>query len=349
MVAQDVALFGFVRSFARQLLMHFIDQARITLRAGCGGDGIVAFRREKYVPAGGPSGGDGGQGGNILLQADSNLQTLLDFKFKQLICAEDGFRGGPNKCSGASGKDVVLKVPCGTEVRHLTTSIILGDLTKDGETLVVAYGGRGGLGNARFLSNHNRAPEKCTEGKEGEEWPLQLELKLLAEVGIIGLPNAGKSTLISVLSAASPKIANYPFTTLIPNLGVVRRPSGDGTLFADIPGLISGAARGVGLGHDFLRHIQRTKLLIHLIDASSDDPLEDLRIIEKELFEYRSTLLDKPRILVLNKKELLEEDQRKELMHKLANVSNLKVISISAAMNQGLDQLLKYTWKELGV
>ena len=218
--------------------MQFIDQAQITVRAGRGGDGIVAFRREKYVPAGGPSGGDGGNGGNIVFQADSNLQTLLDFKFKQIILADDGRRGGPKKCTGASGKDLVLKVPCGTEVRHIETGIIFGDLTLDGEPLVVAFGGKGGLGNAHYLSNRNRAPEKCTDGKEGEEWLLHLELKLLAEVGIIGLPNAGKSTLISAVSSARPKIADYPFTTLIPNLGVVRKPSGDGTVFADIPGLI---------------------------------------------------------------------------------------------------------------
>ncbi|MFL2489807.1 MAG: GTPase ObgE, partial [Parasynechococcus sp.] len=252
--------------------MQFIDQARISTRGGRGGDGIAAFRREKYVPAGGPSGGDGGHGGHVVLEADSNLQTLLDFKYKRLFAADDGKRGGPNKRTGVSGRELVIKVPCGTEVRHLTTGILLGDLIEPGTRLVAAFGGRGGLGNAHYLSNRNRAPEKFTEGRDGEEWPLQLELKLLAEVGIIGLPNAGKSTLIAVLSAARPKIADYPFTTLIPNLGVVRRPSGDGTVFADIPGLIAGAAQGAGLGHDFLRHIERTRLLIHLVDAGSEDP-----------------------------------------------------------------------------
>ena len=329
--------------------MQFIDQARITVRGGRGGDGIAAFRREKYVPAGGPSGGDGGHGGPVVLEADSNLQTLLDFKYKRLFAADDGRRGGPNKCTGASGRDLVIKVPCGTEVRHLTTGILLGDLTDPGERLTVAFGGRGGLGNAHYLSNRNRAPEKFTEGRDGEEWPLQLELKLLAEVGIIGLPNAGKSTLIAVLSAARPKIADYPFTTLVPNLGVVRRPSGDGTVFADIPGLIAGAAQGAGLGHDFLRHIERTRLLIHVVDAGADDPVGDLRVVEKELEAYGHGLVDRPRLLVLNKQELLLDEQLTELSQELEQASGRAPLCISAAMGRNLDQLLEQVWKELGI
>ena len=329
--------------------MQFIDQARITVRGGRGGDGIAAFRREKYVPAGGPSGGDGGHGGPVVLEADSNLQTLLDFKYKRLFAADDGQRGGPNKCTGASGRDLVIKVPCGTEVRHLATGILLGDLTDPGERLTVAFGGRGGLGNAHYLSNRNRAPEKFTEGRDGEEWPLQLELKLLAEVGIIGLPNAGKSTLIAVLSAARPKIADYPFTTLVPNLGVVRRPSGDGTVFADIPGLIAGAAQGAGLGHDFLRHIERTRLLIHVVDAGADDPVGDLRVVEKELEAYGHGLVDRPRLLVLNKQELLLDEQLPELSQELEQASGLAPLCISAAMGRNLDQLLERVWKELGI
>ncbi len=329
--------------------MQFIDQARITVRGGHGGDGIAAFRREKYVPAGGPSGGDGGHGGPVVLEADSNLQTLLDFKYKRLFAADDGRRGGPNKCTGASGRDLVIKVPCGTEVRHLTTGILLGDLTDPGERLTVAFGGRGGLGNAHYLSNRNRAPEKFTEGRDGEEWPLQLELKLLAEVGIIGLPNAGKSTLIAVLSAARPKIADYPFTTLVPNLGVVRRPSGDGTVFADIPGLIAGAAQGAGLGHDFLRHIERTRLLIHVVDAGADDPVGDLRVVEKELEAYGHGLVDRPRLLVLNKQELLLDEQLPELSQELEQASGRAPLCISAAMGRNLDQLLERVWKELGI
>ena len=329
--------------------MQFIDQARITARGGRGGDGIAAFRREKYVPAGGPSGGDGGHGGPVVLEADSNLQTLLDFKYKRLFAADDGRRGGPNKCTGASGRDLVVKVPCGTEVRHLTTGILLGDLTDPGQRLTVAFGGRGGLGNAHYLSNRNRAPEKFTEGRDGEEWPLQLELKLLAEVGIIGLPNAGKSTLIAVLSAARPKIADYPFTTLVPNLGVVRRPSGDGTVFADIPGLIAGAAQGAGLGHDFLRHIERTRLLIHLVDAGADDPVGDLRVVEKELEAYGHGLVERPRLLVLNKQELLDEAARPGMMAELEQASGRTPLTVSAAMGTNLDSLLDQVWQMLGI
>ena len=338
--------------------MQFIDQARIAVKAGRGGDGIVAFRREKYVPAGGPSGGDGGRGGDVLLVADANLQTLLDFKYKRLFAAIDGRRGGPNRCTGASGDPLVIRVPCGTEVRDARTAILLGDLTNPGDTLLVALGGRGGLGNAHYLSNRNRAPEKFTEGKEGEEWMLQLELKLLAEVGIIGLPNAGKSTLISVLSAARPKIADYPFTTLVPNLGVVRRPSGDGTVFADIPGLIAGAAQGAGLGHDFLRHIERTRLLIHLIDASVDDVLADVQVVERELTAYGRGLDQRPRLVVLNKIELLDpvaldavlEGLRQKVQAPKVQASgDLSVLAISAAASKNLPELLAAVWQQLGI
>jgi GTP-binding protein len=329
--------------------LQFIDQARIAVQGGRGGDGIVAFRREKYVPAGGPSGGDGGNGGTVWLEADPNLQTLLDFKYKRLFEAPEGRRGGPNRRSGASGDDLVIRVPCGTEVRLQESEQLLGDLTEPGDRLRVAAGGRGGLGNAHYLSNRNRAPEKCTEGKDGEERQLQLELKLLAEVGIIGLPNAGKSTLISVLSAAKPKIADYPFTTLVPNLGVVRRPSGDGTVFADIPGLIAGAAQGAGLGHDFLRHIERTRLLVHLVDASSADVTSDLAVVEQELVAYGHGLDQRPRILALNKSELLLPDQLEAARAALAALWGGEVLLISAATNWGLDGLLAEVWKELGI
>ena len=319
------------------------------VRGGRGGDGIAAFRREKYVPAGGPSGGDGGCGGSVVLEADANFQTLLDFKYRRLFAADDGRRGGPNKRSGVSGKELVVKVPCGTEVRHVTTGILLGDLIDPGSRLTVAFGGRGGLGNAHYLSNRNRAPEKFTEGRDGEEWSLQLELKLLAEVGIIGLPNAGKSTLIAVLSAARPRIADYPFTTLVPNLGVVRRPSGDGTVFADIPGLIAGAAQGAGLGHDFLRHIERTRLLIHLVDAGADDPVGDLRVVERELQAYGHGLVDRPRLLVLNKQELASEGDLADIVRDLEQTSGRSPLCVSAAMGANLDGLLDAVWKQLGV
>ncbi|MCP9835610.1 MULTISPECIES: Obg family GTPase CgtA [unclassified Cyanobium] len=329
--------------------MQFIDQARIAVRAGRGGDGIVAFRREKYVPAGGPSGGDGGRGGDVLLVADSNLQTLLDFKYRRLFAADDGRRGGPNRSSGASAATLTIRVPCGTEVRDCRTGILLGDLTNAGEELLVAAGGRGGLGNAHYLSNRNRAPEKFTEGKEGEEWKLQLELKLLAEVGIIGLPNAGKSTLIAVLSAARPKIADYPFTTLVPNLGVVRRPSGDGTVFADIPGLIAGAARGAGLGHEFLRHIERTRLLLHLVDAGGGDVLRDLLVVEEELSAYGNGLSERPRLVVLNKMELCDDEELEERVASIAAHTGQPPLVISAAASQGLQALLAAVWQQLGI
>ena len=327
--------------------MQFIDQANIILKAGKGGNGIVSFRREKFVPAGGPSGGNGGKGGSIIFIADNNLQTLLDFKFNREIFAKDGFKGGPNKRTGASGENTILKVPCGTEVRDVNSGIILGDLTEDKQSLTIAYGGRGGHGNAYYLSNQNRAPESFTEGKEGEIWEVQLELKLLAEVGIIGLPNAGKSTLISVLSSARPKIANYPFTTLIPNLGVVRKSDGNGCLFADIPGLISGAAEGIGLGHDFLRHIQRTKILIHLIDSISENPIHDFEIIEQELKQYGKGLLDKERIVVINKKELVDVNYLKTITKKLENLSKKKVLAISSSLREGLSSLLSEVWDRI--
>ena len=327
--------------------MHFIDQAEVILKAGKGGDGIVSFRREKFVPAGGPSGGNGGRGGSIIFIADNNLQTLLDFKFNREIGAKDGIKGGPNKRTGARGEDRILKVPCGTEIRDLKTGIILGDLVDHNEQVVIAYGGRGGLGNSHFLSNSNRAPEFSIDGREGEIWHVKLELKLIAQVGIIGLPNAGKSTLITALSSARPKIADYPFTTLIPNLGVVRKPDGNGCLFADIPGLISGAAEGIGLGHDFLRHIERTKILIHLIDVFADDPINDFLIIDNELKKYGNGLIDKYRIVVFNKTELVEEEYLKSMTKKLENLSKKKVLAISSSLRKGLTQLLSEVWKKI--
>ncbi|WP_434688538.1 GTPase ObgE [Pseudanabaena minima] len=323
--------------------MHFIDRVTIHVKSGDGGDGLVAFRREKYVPAGGPAGGNGGNGGSVILQATTDLQTLLDFRFENIFKAEDGERGGPSNMTGKRGSDRIIKVPLGTVVMNEETGEELGDLTEDGQTLLVAKGGKGGLGNRHFLSNQNRAPDYALPGLPGEELTLYLELKLIAEVGIIGMPNAGKSTLISVLSAARPKIADYPFTTLVPNLGVVSKPSGDGVVFADIPGLIEGASEGIGLGHDFLRHVERTKLLIHLIDVTQEDPLLAYETIQEELAAYGGGLDEKPQILALNKIDaMLPED-----VEAIAAQFDLPILAISAASKKGLDQLLKSVWKLL--
>jgi len=327
--------------------MQFIDQAEIEVEAGKGGDGIVAFRREKYVPAGGPAGGNGGRGGDVILVAVEHLQTLLDFKYAHRFEGENGGRGGPNNRTGADGSDRTIEVPCGTVVYDADTGEMLGDLVESGQTLCAAKGGKGGLGNKHFLSNRNRAPEYALPGLPGEKRNLRLELKLLAEVGIIGLPNAGKSTLISSLSAARPKIADYPFTTLVPNLGVVRKPNGDGTVFADIPGLIEGAHLGTGLGHDFLRHIERTRLLLHLIDATAVDPIANYQTIQQELHAYGRGLAERPQILALNKVDAVESETLDALATQLSQLSQVPVFQISAVAQIGLDPLLQKIWQSL--
>lgn len=329
--------------------MQFIDQANIEVEAGKGGDGIVAFRREKYVPAGGPAGGNGGKGGSVYFRASENLQTLLDFRYNHRFKAQDGSRGGPNNCTGANGKDTIIDVPCGTVIYNAENGEILGDLTYSDQTILIAEGGKGGLGNKYFLSNRNRAPEYALPGLEGEIKALRLELKLLAEVGIIGLPNAGKSTLISSLSAARPKIADYPFTTLIPNLGVVRKPTGDGTVFADIPGLIEGASQGAGLGHDFLRHIERTRILLHLVDATSEDIIQDYTTIKQELIAYGRGLEGRSQILALNKIDAVDRDSvdLEALRTQLAELSGNKVFIISAVTREGLESLMQEVWQTL--
>ncbi|GAX37269.1 GTPase ObgE [Nodularia sp. NIES-3585] len=326
--------------------MQFIDQALIEVEAGKGGDGIVAFRREKYVPAGGPSGGNGGRGGSVIFVVDTNLQTLLDFRYKHLFKADNGGRGGPNNCTGANGKDLIVEIPCGTSVYDGSTGALLCDLVEPGQRFRVAEGGKGGLGNQHFLSNRNRAPEYALPGLPGEMLVLRLELKLLAEVGIIGLPNAGKSTLISSLSAARPKIADYPFTTLIPNLGVVRKPTGDGTVFADIPGLIEGASHGAGLGYDFLRHIERTKVLLHLIDATSEDVIGEYKTIKQELQAYGRGLAKRPQILVLNKIDAVDREtvDLEALATELNHLSLSPVFLISAVTRTGLEPMLQELW-----
>lgn len=328
--------------------MQFIDQAEIEVEAGKGGDGIVAFRREKYVPAGGPSGGNGGWGGSVIIEAVENLQTLLDFRYNHRFKAENGERGRPKNCTGAAGRDRVIKVPSGTTVYDAETGEQLGDLVEQGQTLCVAKGGKGGLGNQHFLSNRNRAPEYALPGLPGETRLLRLELKLLAEVGIIGLPNAGKSTLISALSSARPKVADYPFTTLVPNLGVVRKPTGDGTVFADIPGLIAGAHTGAGLGHDFLRHIERTRLLLHLIDVTDADPIAAYQTIQQELQAYGRGLADRPQILALNKIDAVDPDTDLEaIRQQLTQLSLAPVFCISSVTRVGLEPLLQQVWQSL--
>ncbi|NEQ99485.1 MAG: GTPase ObgE [Cyanothece sp. SIO2G6] len=329
--------------------MQFIDQAEVIVQGGDGGDGIVAFRREKYVPTGGPAGGNGGNGGSVILRADQGLQTLLDFRYAHRFRAKNGARGGPKNQTGATGDDRVVEVPCGTVVYDADTEELLGDLVRPQQELCVAQGGKGGLGNRHFLSNRNRAPEQALPGLPGAERTIRLELKLLAEVGIIGLPNAGKSTLISSISAARPKIADYPFTTLIPNLGVVRKPTGDGTVFADIPGLIEGAHVGTGLGHDFLRHIERTRLLLHVIDVTTSDPVADYQVIQAELSAYGHGLETRPQVLALNKVDAIAQDT--DYLHLIRDqikaVTPAPVFSISAVAQLGLEDMLQAIWTHL--
>jgi GTP-binding protein len=334
--------------------MQFIDQAQIDVQAGDGGDGMASFRREKYVPAGGPSGGNGGRGGSVILVADENLQTLLDFRYAHIFKAEPGKRGGSSNKTGANGSDRIIDVPCGTVVTDAETGEVLGDLVTPGQQLCVAEGGKGGLGNRYFLSNRNRAPEHALPGLPGERRTIRLELKLLAEVGIIGLPNAGKSTLISALSAARPKVADYPFTTLVPNLGVVRKPTGDGTVFADIPGLIEGAHAGAGLGHEFLRHIERTRLLLHLVDVTAADPVADFHTIQHELDAYGHGLSDRPQIIALSKMDVLGlsaedpvDDTLQAIIQQLSPYSAVPIQRISSATRLGLDALTDAIWKQL--
>ena len=294
--------------------MKFIDEAKIHVKAGDGGNGVASFRREKYVPRGGPDGGDGGRGGSVYAVADRNLNTLIDYRYTRKFLAQRGENGRGADCYGAGGNDIVLRVPVGTVIFDQNSEQMLADLDQDGRKVLIAKGGKGGLGNIHFKSSTNRTPRQCTRGEAGEELDLRLELRVLADVGLLGLPNAGKSTLIRAVSAARPKVADYPFTTLHPNLGVVRVDPDKSFVMADVPGLIEGAADGAGLGIRFLKHLQRTRLLLHVVDIApidpDADPLRDARAIVGELLRYDPSLAAKPRWLVLNKVDLIPADER---------------------------------------
>jgi GTP-binding protein len=321
--------------------MKFIDEARIEVHAGKGGDGVASFRREKFVPRGGPDGGDGGRGGSIFAVADRNINTLIDYRYARIHRAKNGQKGMGSDCFGRAAADIVLRMPVGTVVSDAETGEILFDLTRDGETVTLAQGGKGGLGNLHFKSSTNRAPRQFTVGEPGVSRYLKLELKVLADVGLLGLPNAGKSTLIRAISAARPKVADYPFTTLQPNLGVVRADENRSFVVADIPGLIEGAAEGAGLGHQFLRHLARTRLLLHIIDVMPPDPaadvVRDAKALVRELRKYDEALYRKPRWLVFNKLDLVPEAERGKLVQGLLKKlgAKRKSFTISALTGEG--------------
>jgi len=323
----------------------FIDYAKIYIKGGDGGNGVVAFRREKYVPHGGPSGGDGGKGGDAILVTDPGLRTLVDFRYQRHYKAERGQHGQGKNMHGSKGEDLVIKVPPGTIVKDADSGEIKADLVGPDDVFVAAKGGRGGRGNARFMSAQNRVPKLAENGEPGEERWLELELRLLADVGLIGFPNVGKSTLISRISAAKPKITNYPFTTLVPNLGVVRMDGGSSFVVADIPGLIEGAHQGAGLGHDFLQHIERTKLLIHVLDTAATegrDVVQDFVAINKELKLYNPKLLERPQLVAANKMDILQARDNLQRLREFFK-EEYEVFPISAATGQGIDALILRT------
>jgi len=327
--------------------VKFVDEATIRVQAGRGGNGAMSFRREKFIPRGGPDGGDGGYGGSVYLRADAKLNTLADFRVQRRFRAGSGEPGGGRNCTGASGEDLYVPVPAGTIVKDVDTQEILGDLARDGDELLVARGGRGGFGNTRFKSSVNRAPRQSTPGDAGEGRHLALELKLLADVGLVGLPNAGKSTLIRTLSAARPKVADYPFTTLHPQLGVVRVDEHRSFVMADIPGLIEGAAEGAGLGHRFLRHLERTRLLLHVVDVfpllGAGDPVAEAKTIASELNKFAPELAARPRWLVLNKMDLVPADERPSLIDAIVTALSWSgpVYGISALAGDGTGELVQ--------
>lgn len=321
--------------------MKFIDRVKIYVQAGTGGNGTVAFRREVHVPKGGPSGGDGGRGGSVIFVATNSLSTLLDLRYYREYKAQNGEKGHAKKMHGADADDLVIRVPVGTCVYDDDTGNIIADLTKDGQRAVIAKGGRGGRGNARFASSRNPAPKICENGEPGEKFNLRVELKLLADVGLVGFPSVGKSTLLSVVSKARPQIADYHFTTIVPNLGVVQVKDGRSFVMADLPGLIEGASQGKGLGHQFLRHIERCRVIVHIIDMSGSegrDPYEDYVTINKELGEYEYRLLERPQIIVANK---MDGDEAEENLKKFKEkLGDQKVFPIIAPIHEGIDAVL---------
>ena len=329
----------------------FIDKARIFVKSGDGGNGAISFRREKYVPLGGPDGGDGGNGGSIILEVDTNMTTLLDFTYKRKYSAERGQDGGTSKCFGKKGEDLIIKVPMGTVVREEESNKIIADLAHPGDRCIVCKGGNGGKGNVHFVTPTRQAPHFAEPGMPGEEMFIRLELKLLADVGLLGFPNVGKSTLLSTISKAKPKIANYHFTTLKPNLGVVALPGINPFVIADIPGIIEGASEGVGLGLEFLRHIERTRLLIHVVDISGiegRDPIDDFIKINEELKKYSVKLWDRPQIIAANKSDMLyDEEVFTNFKERLKEMGYDKVFKISAATMSGVEELIKVAAEEL--
>ena len=329
-----------------------IDNAKIKVKSGDGGRGCVSFRREKYVPKGGPNGGDGGKGGNVIFKADNSLATLIDFRYKRIYKAENGTHGLGGDKTGKSGKDLIIRVPCGSIIRNAETGDILADLIENGDNYTAAYGGKGGRGNARFATSTNQAPREAEPGIKGIEIEIELELKLIADVGLVGLPNAGKSTLISKISAAKPKIADYPFTTLQPNLGIVSYKNYQSFVVADIPGLIEGAHTGKGLGIRFLKHIERTRVLVFLLDAAAvidkENKKEDYDVLINELESFDKKLLEKPRIICFSKTDVLTDDQKKELKKikfgKTKSIDKIQVMLISAVSGENISKLLDETW-----
>lgn len=328
----------------------FTDKAKILIKAGNGGNGAIAFHREKYVAAGGPDGGDGGHGGNVIFHVDTGMSTLMDFRYKRKYVAQNGDNGAGNRCNGKNGSDIIISVPQGTVIRDLKTNKIIADMSDPDTDIILAKGGNGGWGNAHFATATRQTPNFAKNGQKGNEREIVLELKLLADVGLVGFPNVGKSTLLSRTTKADPKIANYHFTTLEPNLGVVEISEHMNFVLADIPGIIEGASEGVGLGHDFLRHIERTRLLIHVVDVScieGRNPLEDYYTINSELSKYNMELEERPQIVAANKTDIIQDPEAYAAFIQEMKKNNIPVFEISAATGKGVWELMKYAYSEL--